>query len=171
MTDTTAICAKIIRRYATLREEYLHGKSDADFNSSSTTDQERWLMCEISGLRKAADLLSADASEVPMGLPSRYWDAWPEMVEEIRSSPVENEARSQGVTSTAVAPGVDMNQREMFSQCVPSCDACGTDAPHREVPSDGWTQSHGEKYCPSCSFVRQQSWGTSTHHQVNEAES
>ena len=106
-----------------------------------------------------------------MGLPSRYWDAWPDMVEEIRSSPVENEARSQSVTSTAVAPGVDMNQREMFSQCVPSCDACGTDAPHREVPSDGWTQSHGEKYCPSCSFVRQQSWGTSTHHQVNEAES
>lgn len=49
MTDTTAICAKIIRRYATLREEYLHGKSDADFNSSSTTDDERWLMCEISG--------------------------------------------------------------------------------------------------------------------------
>ena len=23
-----------------------------------------------------------------MGLPSRYWDAWPDMVEEIRSSPV-----------------------------------------------------------------------------------
>lgn len=56
--DSPEMCAKIIRRYATLREEYLNGKSDSDFNSSSTTDQERWLMCEIGGLRKAADLLS-----------------------------------------------------------------------------------------------------------------
>lgn len=31
--DSPEICAKIIRRYATLREEYLNGKSDSDFTS------------------------------------------------------------------------------------------------------------------------------------------
>lgn len=49
MSDSPEICAKIIRRYAILREEYLSGESDSDFNSSSTTDQECWLMCEIGG--------------------------------------------------------------------------------------------------------------------------
>lgn len=45
--DSPEICAKIIRRYATLREEYLNGKSDSDFNNSSTTDQERWLSVKL----------------------------------------------------------------------------------------------------------------------------
>ena len=54
MTDTTAVCAKIIRRYATLREEYLHGKSRRGFQQlPRQLTKSGGLMCEISGLRKS----------------------------------------------------------------------------------------------------------------------
>lgn len=82
--DTPEICASIIRKYADLREEYLHGKTD--FNGVATIDSERWLMCELQGLRKAADLISQPTSpHASMGLPSRHWAAWDGIVQDIRN--------------------------------------------------------------------------------------
>lgn len=83
--DTPDICAAIIRKYADLREEYLHGNTD--FNGAATLDSERWLMCEVQGLRKSADLICAPTAEhAAMGLPSGYWPAWNGIVEDIRTS-------------------------------------------------------------------------------------
>lgn len=82
--DSPAVSAAIIRKYADLREEYLHGNTD--FNGAQTNNQERWLMCEIQGLRKAAELIdSPTTQDSALGLPSRHWDTWMEMVEKIRS--------------------------------------------------------------------------------------
>lgn len=83
--DSPEVCAAIIRKYADLREEYLHGNTD--FNGADTIDSDRWLMCEIQGLRKAADLISSPTAHyASMGLPSRHWAAWNETVRDIRKA-------------------------------------------------------------------------------------
>jgi len=84
--DSPEVCAAIIRKYADLREEYLHGI--ADFNGAGTIDSDRWLMCEIQGLRKAADLISSPTAHlVSIGLPSQHWGTWNETVRDIRNAP------------------------------------------------------------------------------------
>lgn len=83
--DTSDISAAIIRKYADLREEYLHGNTD--FHGADTSDSDRYLMGEVQGLRKAAGLISAPTAEhAAMGLPSAHWSAWNGIVEEIRTS-------------------------------------------------------------------------------------
>lgn len=67
---------------------------------------------------------------------------------------------------TLPAQDLELSSRETQSHFELSCDACGTDVQLQqthELPApwaDGWTQSHGENYCPLCSLVRQQTWGT-----------
>lgn len=83
--DTPEVCAAIIRKYADLREEYLKGNND--FNGAGTIDSDRWLMCEIQGLRKAADLISSPTAHLAsIGLPSQHWGAWHETVRGIRET-------------------------------------------------------------------------------------
>lgn len=94
--DTPDISAAIIRKYAELREEYLHGNTD--FHGAATTDSDRWLMCEVQGARKAADLISSPTAEhASMGLPSRHWPAWDGIVAEIRTSSEATRARKERI--------------------------------------------------------------------------
>ncbi|PZU04706.1 MAG: hypothetical protein DI630_00905 [Gordonia sp. (in: high G+C Gram-positive bacteria)] len=94
--DTPQISAAIVRKYADLKEGYLHGNTD--FHGANTSDSDRWLMCEIAGYRKAADLICAPTAEnAEMGLPSAHWPAWNGMVEEIRTSADAARARKERI--------------------------------------------------------------------------
>lgn len=94
--DTPDISAAIIRKYADLREEYLHGNTD--FHGADTSDSDRWLMCEIQAFRKAADLISAPTAEhAAMGLPSAHSPAWNDTVAGVRTSAAAARARKERI--------------------------------------------------------------------------